>query len=74
MVVMLKRTESVAVNKKLELDPLTLKDLEAIKLAKKMKINFFALSFCSNSKDVNKLRSLVEKNVILFLKLKIKRV
>ena len=53
--------KGVAVNKKLELDPLTLKDLEAIKLAKKMKINFFALSFCSNSKDVNKLRSLVEK-------------
>ena len=65
--------KGVAVNKKLELDPLTLKDLEAIKLAKKMKINFFALSFCSNSKDVNKLRSLVEKKCHIISKIENKK-
>ena len=64
--------KGVAVNKKLKLEALTLKDLEAINFAKKMKINFFALSFCSESNDVNKLRSLIE-NVILFQKLKIKK-
>ena len=73
MVVMFKKIRVFAVNKKLKLEALTLKDLEAITLAKKMKINNFALSFCSESNDVNKLRSLIGKKCRIISKLKIKK-
>ena len=53
--------KGVAVNRKLDLDPLTKKDFEAVKIAKRMKIKNFALSFCSKGKDVKKLRSLLGK-------------
>tara|TARA_E500000178_G_scaffold356428_1_gene434311 strand:+ start:3944 stop:6004 length:2061 start_codon:yes stop_codon:yes gene_type:complete len=67
------KNKGVAVNKKLKLEALTLKDLEAISIAKKMKINNFALSFCSESNDVNKLRSLIGKKCRIISKIENKK-
>ena len=67
------KNKGVAVNKKLKLEALTLKDLEAISIAKKMKINNFALSFCSESSDVNKLRSLIGKKCRIISKIENKK-
>ena len=63
------KNKGVAVNKKLKLEALTLKDQKAISLAKKLKINNFALSFCSESNDVNKLRYLVGKKCHIISKI-----
>ena len=67
------KNKGVAVNKKLNLEALTLKDLEAISIANKMKINNFALSFCSESNDVNKLRSLIGKKCRIISKIENKK-
>ena len=61
--------KGVAVNKKLNLGALTEKDLKAIDLAKKMNIKNIALSFCSESKDVKRLRSLLGKGYCIISKI-----
>ena len=61
--------KGVAVNKKINMEPLTDKDLKAIKIGKEMNIKNFALSFCSESKDVKKLRSLLDKECKIISKI-----
>ena len=51
------------------MEPLTDKDLKAIKIGKEMNIKNFALSFCSESKDVKKLRSLLDKECKIISKI-----
>ena len=48
-------------NRKIHLNYLTIKDLEAIKIAKKNKIKTFALSFTNSSKDIIKFKNILKK-------------
>ncbi len=52
-----------------ELEPLTAKDLEAIMIGKKLKINNVALSFANSGKDVKLLRELCSKDCSIISKI-----
>jgi len=54
--------KAVSINRKIKLNPLTKKDIDAIKIAKKLNINYFALSFANNESDVNYFRKIVGAN------------
>ncbi len=49
--------KSVSVKRRVKIPAFTEKDLEAFKIAQKLKIKHIALSFTSNHNDINKLRS-----------------
>ena len=49
------------INRSIPLDYLTKKDLEAIKIAKRFKINYFALSFTNSPNDIKKFSLLLGK-------------
>lgn len=51
--------KAVDVDRRIELDPITKKDMEAFKIGKRMGINNFALSFANRRDDVEKMRNLV---------------
>jgi pyruvate kinase len=51
--------KGVHINQDIELNSLTKKDLEGIKIGIKNKINFFALSFANKGKDVADLKKLI---------------
>jgi len=57
------------VNQKILLPYLTLKDIKAIKIAKKMGVKFFALSFANLPNDVDKFRQLIGKKNKLITKI-----
>jgi len=57
--------KAVNLDKEVDLANLTKKDIEAIKVAKSLGINIFALSFTRNQDAVNQLRSLVGKSTII---------
>ena len=48
-------------NRKINLNYLTKKDYDAIKIAKKNKINYFALSFTNSTKDIINFKKLLKK-------------
>ena len=54
------------VNRKIKLNYLTVKDFNAIKLAKKYNINHYALSFTNTIKDVEKFNELLPKKMKIF--------
>lgn len=57
----------------IKLDPLTKKDLEAIKLAKSLGVKIFALSFANTASDVKLIRSLIGKKDELISKIESKK-
>tara|TARA_B100000242_G_C43036118_1_gene483062 strand:+ start:713 stop:1681 length:969 start_codon:yes stop_codon:yes gene_type:complete len=54
------------VNRKIKLNYLTVKDFNAIKLAKKYNINHYALSFTNTLEDVEKFNELLPKKMKIF--------
>ena len=56
----------------IKLDPLTKKDLSALEIGKKFKINYYALSFANSSEDVKLLRSKLNKNARIISKIETK--
>lgn len=64
--------KGVHFNQKISLNSLTLKDLKAIKLGRKFKINYFALSFANSLKDVEYFRSLIGNKSFLISKIETK--
>ena len=50
------------INKKIELSCLTKKDIQAIEIAKKYKINYYALSFTNTIKDIKKFKRFFQTN------------
>ena len=53
-------------NRKIKLNFITEKDRQAIDIAKKMNINFYALSFTNSYEDILKFNKLLEKKVKIF--------
>jgi pyruvate kinase len=68
----LESNKGVHIQQKISLNPLTEKDLDAIKIAKKFNIFHFALSFANCRKDVDYLRSLISKRSIVISKIESK--
>ena len=60
--------KAVDINRSFPLEPLTIKDYEAIQIGKEKGINHFALSFASSEKDVDLLRNEIGKNKFLISK------
>lgn len=54
------------VNRKIKLDYLTSKDLEAIKIGKKLNINYFALSFTNSKNDIIKFNKILQNENKIF--------
>ncbi len=61
--------KGVHFQQEIKLDGLTDKDIEAIKIARKHKINIFALSFANNSQSVKYFRTLIGKSSFLISKI-----
>ncbi len=61
--------KGVHFQQEIKLDGLTDKDIEAIKIAKKHKINIFALSFANNPQSVKYFRTLIGKRSFLISKI-----
>ena len=57
----------------INLDSLTLKDHLAIEVGKKLKVNYFALSFANSLKDVKLFRKLIGKKSFLISKIETKK-
>lgn len=53
-------------NRKVKLNYLTEKDIESIKIAKKYKIKYFALSFTNNHRDMIKFNNLLKNRIKIF--------
>ena len=53
-------------NRKIKLKYLTDKDFEAIKIAKKYKINYFALSFTNNREDIVNFNNLLKNEIKIY--------
>ena len=66
---LLESNKSVHFNCNIKLPPLTEKDIAAIKYSIKNSIKIFAMSFVNNSKDVDKIRSLIGKKTFLISKI-----
>lgn len=64
--------KGVHFSNKIKLEPLTDKDKQAIQIAKKYKIKYFALSFANDSKGVKDLRKLVGNNKFIISKIETK--
>lgn len=60
-------------NRNINMDFLTKKDYEAIKISKKLKINVFALSFTNSASDIKKFNKLLPKNSRKIFKLESKQ-
>lgn len=64
--------KGVHFDQKISLNSLTAKDLKAIKLGRKLKIKYFALSFANSLKDVKYFRSLIGNKSFLISKIETK--
>jgi pyruvate kinase len=65
--------KGVHINADIFLNPLTEKDLAAIKIAKKYGVFIFALSFANTSEDVKKLKSKLNKKDIIISKIETRK-
>ncbi len=61
--------KAVNINRKIDLEPVTKKDLEAFNIGKKMGISDFALSFTNSSSDVKLIREIVGMDTNLIAKI-----
>jgi pyruvate kinase len=68
----LEANKGVHFQDKIELSPLTEKDIECIKIAKKFKINHFALSFANSELGIRMIKKIITKNDILISKIETK--
>ena len=66
---LIENNKGVHFDSPVKLSPLTKKDIEAIKIAKKYKIKNFALSFANSALDVNLLKSLIPYKINLISKI-----
>lgn len=66
---LIQENKAVTINKNINLNPLTNKDLESIKIGEKYGINYFALSFANKEDDVNYLRSIINPNCKIISKI-----
>ena len=57
---------------KINLPPLTKKDIEALKISKKMKINIFAISFVNRESDISEVRKIVGTKSTIISKIETK--
>ena len=61
--------KGVSINKSINLNPFTEKDLSAFKITSKKKIKNYALSFCNKKEDVLNIRKLVPKGAKIIAKI-----
>ena len=66
---LLESKKGVHINSNLKLTALTQKDIVALKIAKKLKIKNFAISFVNNHKDLNQVREIVGKKANIISKI-----
>ena len=69
---MIDNNKGVHFDQKISLNSLTSKDLKAIKLGRKLKIKYFALSFANSLKDVKYFRNLIGNKSFLISKIETK--
>jgi pyruvate kinase len=62
----LQSKKGVHINYPIRLNPLTEKDIYALKLGAKMNINYYAISFVNSHKDIDKVKQIIgnQKNII----------
>ena len=65
----LESNKGVHTNSKISLNPLTDKDIKAIKIGLKYKIKYYAMSFVNKGNDVYNLRKLLNKNSVIISKI-----
>ncbi len=65
--------KGVHINKNINLKPLTNKDVEAIRISKKLGVKKFALSFTNTSRDLEIIRKLINKKDFLISKIETKK-
>jgi len=68
----LESNKGVHFTSKIKLPPLTEKDIQALKISKKMKINIFAISFVNKANDVSIVRKIVGIKSIIISKIETK--
>lgn len=68
----LESNKGVHINQNIKLNALTKKDLKGIEIAIENKINFFALSFANQSKDVDYLKKLITYKTFIISKIETK--
>ena len=66
---LIQQNKAVTINKDFNLNPLTNKDLESIKIGEKYDIKYFALSFANKESDVNYLRSIINPDCKIISKI-----
>ena len=70
---LVENNKGIHIDQDLNLNPLTKKDIQAINLGLKHKINKFALSFANDAKDVKYLKSLAGKNSFIISKIETRK-
>ncbi len=68
----LESNKGIHVSSKLNLSPLTEKDLQAIKIARKHNIMFYAMSFVNKGSDIDRLKENIPKNSFIISKIETK--
>ena len=68
----LESNKAVHFDQKIHLPPLTRKDIYGIKLAKKNKIKFYAMSFVNNSNDIDQIKKIIGRKSFLISKIETK--
>lgn len=61
--------KGVSINKSIELNPFTKKDISAFKITRKKQIKNYALSFCNKMEDVSNMKKLVPKGAKIIAKI-----
>ncbi len=61
--------KGVSINKSIELNPFTKKDISAFKITRKKQIKNYALSFCNKMEDVSNMKKLVPKDAKIIAKI-----
>jgi len=69
----LESNKGVHLNSETKLNPLTTKDIDAIKIAKKFNIKMFALSFANDPSDVYLIKKLIPKQSLVISKIETKK-
>lgn len=68
----LESKKGVHIHSKINLPPLTEKDKYALKLARKMKIKYYAISFVNSHKDLEEVKKITENNSFIISKIETK--
>tara|TARA_B100001996_G_C18668949_1_gene595939 strand:+ start:851 stop:1861 length:1011 start_codon:yes stop_codon:yes gene_type:complete len=68
----LESNKGVHASDEIKLNPLTKKDIEAIRIAQKYKIKFYAMSFVNRGSDIDELRKRIKNSDIIISKIETK--